>query len=371
MSPDYFTIEMKWSLKSKYISIDATLPDSRAKSGPPGHRPAADTGSVAAAGDGASLFIAAETDAFPFRWLMSLYYHPSNKMPLGGVLLLVLGGAVAAAGLAFVYVYAIWYIPFIYANFTLCIGFGIVLGFVLMLLSRAGKLRSPDGVGKLALLVGLVAVYLEWTVYLTLLFNSETTGTGTHADTSTAFSAGTFVNLLTHPGIMAAAIADLNQTGSWTLKGARPAGIFLALVWLLEIAFVLGGTYIMARLQAGDPFSEATNQWADEETLPHPLSYAPDEDALRTALEDGQYHVLTPHLADTGLGQFAHLKLYSAPNDTTCYYLTLENITKSLDDKGKPTQQTEPIVQYLAIAPATYQELKTRFGTWSAPGSAV
>ena len=52
----------------------------------------------------------------------------------------------------------------------------------------------------LAVLVGRAAVYLEWSVYLTLLFNSETTGTGRDADTSTSFSGGLFLDVFTHPG---------------------------------------------------------------------------------------------------------------------------------------------------------------------------
>jgi hypothetical protein len=173
----------------------------------------------------------------PFFFHMSLYYQPSNKLPIGGALLFLLGGVLTAAVLAFVYIYAIWYIPFVYINFFLCLGFGLVLGGVLMLLARAGKLRSPIGVGILALLVGLVAVYLEWSVYLTLLFNSETTGTGRDADTSTSFSASLFADVLTHPGAMWEAIGKINETGTWSLKGATPSGFFWGLSgclnWLL------------------------------------------------------------------------------------------------------------------------------------------
>jgi len=293
---------------------------------------------------------------------MSLYYKPSNKMPIGGVLLFLLGGVLTSAVLALVYIYAIWYIPFVYINFFLCVGFGLVLGGVLMMLARAGKLRSPIGVSMLALLVGLVAVYLEWSVYLTLLFNSETTGTGRDADTSTSFSAALFADVLMHPGAMWEAIGKINETGTWSLKGATPSGIFLGIIWVIELGIILGGAYLLARSQATEPFSEVANEWADEETLPHPIGFAHDAAQTRTALETGQYHALTPHVAQSDIDPFARLKLHRAPNDINCQYLTLENVTTKVDDKGKATQSTDTVVQYLAISPVAYEELKKRFG---------
>ena len=297
---------------------------------------------------------------------MSLYYQPSNKMPLGGVLLFLLGGVLMAALLAFVYIYAIWYIPFVYINFFICLGFGLVLGGVLMLLAKAGKLRSPTGVGLLAALVGLAAIYLEWSLYLTLLFNSETTGTGPNADTSTSFSAGLFANVLTHPGAMWEAINKLNESGSWSLKGATPTGVFLWVVWLIELAIIIGGAYWLARSQADEPFSELANEWADEETLPHPIVFAQDAAQTRSALETGQFHALAPHLAQSEIDPFARLKLHRVASDANCQYLTLENVTTKVDDKGKATQSTDTVVQHLAISPAAYEELKKRFGQLSA-----
>ena len=294
---------------------------------------------------------------------MSLYYQPSNKMPLGGALLFLLMGTVLAALLAFVYVYAIWYIPFVYINFFICVGFGFLLGAVLMTLVRLGRLRNPAVVAGLALAVGAAAVFLEWAVYLTLLFNAETTGTGRHADTSTSFSRSLFADVLLHPQAMWAAALKINATGSWSLKGATASGAFLWFVWAVELLIIVGSAVLLARSQAREPFSEATNQWADEETLAHPVDFAHDPAAIRSALETGQYQALTPHLPEAAEDQFARLKLHSVPDDLACQYLTLENVTQTLDKKGKPTQTATPVVQCLAISRAAYQELKMRFGT--------
>jgi hypothetical protein len=293
---------------------------------------------------------------------MNPYYKPSNKMPLPGSLALLAGGIVAALVLALVYIYAVWYIPFVYINFFLCLGFGLVLGAVLAVLARVGKLRNPGAVGALALLVGLVAVYLEWGVYLTLLFNSESTGSGTNADTSTSFSFSLFTDIITHPVAMWLAMQKVNETGTWSLKGSTPSGVFLGVIWVTEALIILGGAYLMAKAQATEPFSETSNEWATEETLAHPIAFAQDTATTRTALETGQFHHLTPHASAVAEDPFARLKLHSAPNDHTCRYLTLENVTTTIDKKGKASQSTTTVVQHLAISPATFDELQRRFG---------
>lgn len=294
---------------------------------------------------------------------MQPYYTPSNKMPPAGILALLAGGVVAALVLALLYVYAVWYIPFVYVNFFLCLGFGLGLGAVLVILVRLGKLRSPGAVGALALLVGLVAVYLEWGVFLTLVFNTETTGTGASADSSTSFSFSLFLDIITHPRAMWAAVQEINKTGTWSLKGSTPSGVFLAVIWVVEAAIILGGTWLMAKAQATEPFSETINEWAEEQTLAHPLAFAQDVPTTRTALETGQFHHLAPHTGAEADAPFARLKLHSAPNDPNCRYLTLENVTTTFDKKGKPSESTANVVQHLAISDAHFQELHRRFST--------
>lgn len=293
---------------------------------------------------------------------MNPYYQPSNKMPLGGSLLLLVGGTVAAAILAVVYTYAEWYLPFVYLNFVLCLGFGFLLGGALALLVRLGKLRSPRTVGWLAAAVGLLAVYLQWAVYLTLLLNSETTGTGSSADTTTSFSSEVLLGLLVEPSIMGKAMGQLYEHGSWSLKGLTPSGIFLGIIWLLEALIIVGGAWIIASGQAEQPFSEASNEWAEEETLAHPVGFAQDPGATRTALEGGQFEHLTPYADQPGEDTFARVQLHRAPNDPACHYLTLQNVHRTLDKKGKPSENTTEVCKHLAISEATYRDLKTRLG---------
>ena len=153
------------------------------------------------------------------------------------------------------------------------------------------------------------------------------------------------------------------------MKGTTPSGIFLALIWVLEAVVIVAGTCLLARMQATEPFSEVSQEWADEETLPQTVAYAADPAAARAALETGLFEHLAPYASQAGADQFARVTLHTAPNHPACHYLTVQNVTRTLDKKGKATEAATSIVQHLAISPSASQALKKRFGQLAASGS--
>ena len=307
---------------------------------------------------------------------MSLYYQPSNKMPPGGAVFFLLGGLVAAAALALIYTYANWYSGVVQISGLFCLGFGLLLSMALAWLARRGRLRSPLGVAGLALLVGLAAVYLEWGAYLTLLFSTPAGGPGEAAGTGSSFSPGLFADFLAHPGRMAAAARQINQTGVWSMHSgphsdagvdSKPTGWYLGLFWGLEALIIVVGAGL-AGLSAKDPFSEATGEWAAFEGLPRPVAFIQDAAATRAALEAGQTQVLRPHRPGDNAGQYARLLVHYVPADPACRYLTVENLANQTDGRGKVTPKVRVVVRRLALPPAAYQDLVQRFG---APGPGV
>jgi len=294
---------------------------------------------------------------------MSHYYEPSKRFSLGGVLLVLLVGPLVAALLAVIYVYAVWYIPFIYINVLFTVGFGVVLGAVISRLVKAGKLRYPGLVALLALGVGLVACYLQWALYLTLIFNTTSVDSlGSRASVAhTSFDAETLLGLLVSPGLMLSTMAELAKEGSWSIFKVTPTGFFLYLIWLIEAGIIVGATVILGWLQAKHPFSEAAHEWAEDELLPGPVAYLPDADATKAALEAGDFSALQPPLPEAPGHQFARLKLHCAPNDPECAFLSLENVTVTTDAKGKTSESTTNVVEHLRVSAARCQELRGRY----------
>ncbi|PJJ54567.1 hypothetical protein [Hymenobacter chitinivorans] len=305
---------------------------------------------------------------------MSLYYQPSKRITVGGVLSFVLLGALAAVPLAFIYVYATWYIPFIYINVLLTLGFGAVLAVVLKLLTKAGKLRHPALVGWLAVLVGLWAWYVQWALYLTLLDGAgETESLGRRASfTHTTFEADVFLTLLTRPDIVLGMLPRLAENGTWGIFTVTVSGVFLYLVWLAELAIIVFFSWALAHSQAGTPFSETAGQWADQLTFPVLTPAFTNVEATKAALEAADWAHLQPLAAgEEAPSAFGRLHLFHAPQDEDCCYLSLENVTIEIDKKGKPSEKTTDVVEYLRLSPSVCRELHARFGTAAVPAESV
>lgn len=305
---------------------------------------------------------------------MNLYYQPSKRITIGGVLSFLLLGAAAAVPLAFSYVYATWYIPFIYVNVLLTLGFGAVLAAVLKALTTMGKLRNPALVGWLAVAVGLWAWYVQWTLYLTLLNGAgETESLGHRASfTHTTFESDVFLSLLAQPDLVLGMLPRLAENGMWSIFTVTVSGVVLYLVWLAELAIIVFFAWALPHSQAATPFSETTGQWTEKLTFPVTTAAFPDAEATKAALEAADWAHLQPLApGEEAPSAFGRLHLYHVPQAEDCCYLSLENVTIEVDDKGKSSEKATDVLEYLRVAPHVCRELHARFGTAAVPAESV
>ncbi|MDU0369473.1 hypothetical protein ACFPAF_03635 [Hymenobacter endophyticus] len=299
--------------------------------------------------------------------MTNLYYQPSGRFTVSGVLGLLGAGAVVAVPLALLYVYAVWYIPFIYVNFAVTLGFGFGLGWALKKMVRAGKLRNPKLVGWLSVAIGVWAWYVQWCVYIALLAGAgETESLGSRASfTHTTFQEDVFLGSLLNPAAVFSVLPGLAEEGTWSIFKVTVSGVFLYLIWLAEFLIIVFLAWTLPHSEAGVPFSELAGEWAEKTTLPQRAVHFTDAAATKVALEAADWGHLQPHQQDaaTGLDPFGRLHFYRAPSDPECCYLSLENVTIELDKNGKSSEKTADVVEYLRVPPQVCTELHTRFGT--------
>ncbi|TGE27228.1 hypothetical protein [Hymenobacter metallicola] len=300
---------------------------------------------------------------------MSQYYQPSNRITVGGVLGLVLLGAAAAVPLAFLYVYAVWYIPFIYINVLLTLGFGAALGFVFKKLTKAGKLRNPALVGWLTLALGLWAWYVQWVVYITLLSGAgETESLGSRASfTHTSFDTDIFLGALTSPSAVLSMLPRLAESGTWSIFSVTISGFFLYLVWCIEVGIIVLFSWFRPHAQAAAPFSELAGQWAQKLTFPQSALAFADTEATKKALEAADWDHMEVLPSDTPTAHFGRVHLYHVPADPDCCYLSLENVTIETDKNGKPSEKTTDVLEYLRVPEPIRHQLCARFGAQLTP----
>ncbi|RSK46147.1 hypothetical protein [Hymenobacter perfusus] len=299
--------------------------------------------------------------------MTNLYYQPSGRFTVSGILGLLGAGAVVAVPLALLYVYAVWYIPFIYINFAVTLGFGFGLGWALKKMVRVGKLRNPKLVGWLSVAIGVWAWYVQWCVYIALLAGAgETESMGSRASfTHTTFQEDVFLGSLLNPAAVFSVLPNLAEDGTWSIFSVTVSGVFLYLIWLAEFLVIVGLAWMLPHTEAGVPFSELADEWAEKTTLPQRSIHFLDTAATKAALEAADWNHLQPYQSEeaTTLAPFGRLHFYRAPSDPECCYLSLENVTIELDKNGKSSEKTADVVEYLRVPPRVCTELHTRFGT--------
>jgi len=172
---------------------------------------------------------------------MSNYYTPSGKVSPMAYVYFLLATIIIFPILALIYAYAIWYIPFPYINFFIAAGFGLGIGATVnFLVVKYGKVRSYG----IALLFGLIgalfAMYFHWAIWVDLVMNiGETYGTDRIGIATSNIKMGQVFTLVTNPGPLFGIIGEINNVGTWGLKGSVVSGTPLTVIWVIEALIIL------------------------------------------------------------------------------------------------------------------------------------
>ncbi|MDE3083790.1 MAG: hypothetical protein KGJ37_01045 [Verrucomicrobiota bacterium] len=281
------------------------------------------------------------------------YYQPSGKMPLAGVLMFLVGSIVAALPLSAIYVLAIRYIPFIYLNLLALAAFALGFGFITSKLAEFGKLRSPVLAGFLGFIAGLAAVWLQWAFFATFMLRIEE-----------ASFFQIYGRLLAHPASLWSVMGYISEHGTWSFKNDEQpvTGFFLISIWIAEALCIATPPAIFTYGQAGKPFSELLQRWAKKVRLPGHLPFFQNHKAVRSQLESGDLMPLVTNEKPAAM-QYAQLDLYSAEDDPSCFFLSLENVNNYLDKKGRKQRQTTSIVSYLRLPADIAKQLQELHST--------
>lgn len=291
------------------------------------------------------------------------YYKNAGGAPLGGMVLTLVIGIIGAVILGGVYAAAIWFGPFLYLNILFVIVFGILLGMVVGKAALKGHLRSLGMVLLLALVVALIAEYVQWAAYITLFAHAgeaTTFGSGKSAFglVSTSFDFTTFAYALAHPLDMYTLANAIALEGFWSFDNYMPVGPALWAIWGAELLIIIIACLISARKQVDRPYSENTGCWMDKQELPSALPYIQDPKEFARQLEAGNYKMIleAETMPDNKRESRAKLTLFSCPNDSHAY-LSATNF-KAVKKKVK----TAKVMKYLKLDYAHAQRIVRHMG---------
>lgn len=267
------------------------------------------------------------------------YKHSGNFEPVG--LLLMMGfGVLGAVGGAFTYGYATHYIPLVIVTLLLTLGFGVVLGLLVEVGAKQGKVRNMPLLLAFSAFAGITAVYAQWVVFLHLKLDTGTWIT----------SPGDILNIMQ---VMAAA-------GMWEVFDWTPEGGALYTIWGIEAAIIAGGAILVPWASLSDlPFCEQTGEWAEASEATAPMAVPDDLEGLARAIEADPAGTVRqiPRLEELEEVFLRATITYVADAPGTSYFLTVNVVTLSYDDDGDLTESTEEILQNLVVDQGTADAL--------------
>lgn len=270
-------------------------------------------------------------------------YHHSGKFGAHGPLLAILAAIVIGYPLGFVYAYLIKWIPFIYLNFFITVGYGLAFGFIAAIFMKIGQVRNNTVAFLTGIVVGIAGWYLNWNAYL-------------HTLTSHA-------PLLVMPSQLLKVMKVLYENGAWgvgQLFGAHStiSGIPLAIVWAVEALMIilLAGALGWGSI-AQTPYCETHGCWLDQEKKMDKLDAFTNPDHI-AALKAGNLAPLDqaqPRVPASG--HFARMTLRHSPKCDDYCTLSIANITVTLDKNGKPQEKSDLIVTNLQVPKTMFDYL--------------
>jgi hypothetical protein len=284
----------------------------------------------------------------------NLYYKPSGKISVKGIVISLITALVLTVILSILYIALQWFIPFIYLNFFIAVGLGLGAGGSVFIAIGLGKIRNTQYDRLLAVISGLLAWYSQWALFVSLMDEAEgSMGGGMWVRSS--FNLTGFWHVFTHPDILFQAMLSLNSAGTFTLKNNTVSGTLLWVVWVIEALIIIAVPVIFSISgRATNPFSEQNDQWMEERGIQGKLKTVTDPDQMITALNTGNLKSLKDFLPAGDLqNDYATLRVYESPGDPV-KYISITNVSHTTDKKGELKKETKTVIEYFRIADANF-----------------
>jgi hypothetical protein len=225
------------------------------------------------------------------------------------------------------------WMPVVYVNFLLTIGFGLVVGFGTGYLLKFGYVRNPTVAGATAFVAGFITVYYAWSGHIYYVFSNAP--------------------VFSMPQDILAAMKHLYSKGSWGIgHNGNLTGLLLAIVWVGEAFMILCvATVIAASFISEIPFCENTGRWLDEMKKIDTLQAFTDPAHLAAFRANDIGPLADAKPKDSSAQSFARLTLKYSPVCRSFFTLRVENISLQKNQNGGTNEVVEKLTPADLILP--------------------
>ncbi|GFZ80233.1 hypothetical protein GCM10011531_07780 [Aquaticitalea lipolytica] len=264
----------------------------------------------------------------------SQFYQESGIANPLNISLSVTCSLIAICILSFLYSIITHYLPLVYFNFLIAIGFGISISFVSRFFNSIFKIRNRKKSIIITLVLAFIAVCFQWIWYLYIINSVEF-----------SFIDGItfFINMIFRPDLVIENIIIINKFGVWEMFGTTFKGIVLWLVWLVEAAIIMFLSYNNYLHFQTIPFSEKDNKWFKKDYIDFDFEHIAFKKEFIEKFQINPSEAISELKKGDGL---RHSKISVYKSDTEQKSIvTIDNIRVTERGKGKKdiTTVLEPI----------------------------
>lgn len=252
-------------------------------------------------------------------------------LPLG----LLFGGATAILG-GILYQLLVTWIPFIYVNIILTLGFGALIGVLTGMGLKRGQLRNNVIAALLCTVIGAGAVGFTHIAGYEKTLRSVASETGTPtSELREKLSFQQYIELKAKLGW---------KIGKVTSSGSSMNGGFVYFVWGVEALIIIGLSIGLGIGMVSDPYCETCKEWTTEHKLPERQG---SSGSVKADADSGKLDPIVQR-KDEGSDLLAYT-VHACPKCKDSAYLTVDKVTLKQKKKGEIERSTEAIVSRAAL----------------------
>lgn len=261
----------------------------------------------------------------------TLFYEPSGRINPVGLTAAYISGLLVASLLAYLYTLIVLFMPLIYVNFLVTVGFGIALGILVRLLTKLTQNRSLKHQLLLAIILGLFANYFQWVGFVVYAAMGAMPSIGDY-----------YLNLglITDPSTFFGIINDINKVGMWEVFGMTFNGVTLAIIWLIEFGIIVAFPVIGVYSSKPIPYSEDLQTWYPKYELDTDFEAIISPDRFVDRLRENALTALQ-ELEPGKAWKYSKVHVHYLP-EATHQYLSVEKVY--IEERGKGSKEVGVII---------------------------
>jgi hypothetical protein len=277
------------------------------------------------------------------------YYKESGNVDLMNLFLGIIISLIFTFIFGYLYSLLMYFIPIIYFNIIISIGFGFIVSLLIRLIIRIGKIRNKKFRILISVLIILFMTYFQWISFIDSILLDKYPSI-----TESLYS----INWILNPSEFFNIIGQINENGTWGLgaSGGFPVkGISLTFIWLVEILIFTLPTIKMLYDFKVYPYSEKFNKWYPKYTIDEYFESLYSKNSIEPLLDSGVIQTLS-NLNEANEGRHSKIHLHFLDNETS-QYLSIDRVWI----EGKGNIKELPVLSNYKIKTETAIEIKNLF----------